>query len=36
MKEYTRPELEVVLFQAEAICTMGEASGDYIPPLEDD
>lgn len=38
MKEYTKPELNVILFQAESICLGGIESGEDVPviPEEDD
>lgn len=36
MKEYTRPELNVILFQTENVCSMGWESGEEVPVLPDD
>ena len=36
MKEYTKPELEVILFQTENICLGGIESGDDVPVIPDD
>jgi len=34
MKEYIKPEFDVILFQTEEICTMGGASDEYIEDPE--
>ena len=36
MKEYTRPDLNVILFQAESVCYGGFESGEEVPVIPED
>ena len=36
MKEYTKPELNVILFQTEGVCLGGIESGEEVPVIPED